>query len=178
MMLADGDVVRAPPRDENKVFVGGEVLSPRALTMHDGRLSLGEALGEAGGLNPQSADAGQVYVVRRAQQDDTGYMTGSQGSLNGLNGLNELNGLKGLKGPNGLATAGADASTAPPAPRGPLVFRLDARSASALALAEQFELQPRDVVYVAASMLTNWHRAISQLFPGELSSAVGVTTRP
>lgn len=169
MLLADGDVVRAPPRDENKVFVGGEVLSPRALTMHDGRLSLGEALGEAGGLNPQSADAGQVYVVRRAQQGDTAYMTGSPGSLNELNGLN---------GPNGLVTAGADASAAPPAPRGPLVFRLDARSASALALAEQFELQPRDVVYVAASMLTNWHRAISQLFPGELSSAVGVTTRP
>ncbi|KQN69164.1 hypothetical protein ASF04_15680 [Duganella sp. Leaf61] len=169
MLLADGDVVRAPPRDENKVFVVGEVLSPRALTMHDGRLSLGEALGEAGGLNPQSADAGQVYVVRRAQQGDTAYMTGSPGSLNELNELN---------GPNGLVTAGADASAAPSAPRGPLVFRLDARSASALALAEQFELQPRDVVYVAASMLTNWHRAISQLFPGELSSAVGVTTRP
>lgn len=166
MLLADGDVVRAPPRDENKVFVGGEVLSPRALTMHDGRLTLGEALGEAGGLNPQSADAGQVYVVRRAQQDETAYMTGSPGSLNGLNV------------PDGLVTAGADASAAPPAPRGPLVFRLDARSASALALAEQFELQPRDVVYVAASTLTNWHRAISQLFPGELSSAVGVTTRP
>ena len=79
---------------------------------------------------------------------------------------------------NGPVKVGADASTALPAPRGPLVFRLDARSASALALAEQFELQPRDVVYVAASTLTNWHRAISQLFPGELSSAVGVTTRP
>jgi len=39
LLLADGDVVRAPPRDENKVFVGGEVLSPRALTMHDGRLT-------------------------------------------------------------------------------------------------------------------------------------------
>ena len=129
VLLADGDVVRAPPRDESKVFVGGEVLSPRALTMHDGRLTLNEALGEAGGLNLQSADAGQVYVVR--QRD-------------------------------GVA----------------LVYRLDARPASALALAEQFELRPRDVVYVAAWPLTNWHRAISQLFPGELSSAVGVTTRP
>jgi polysaccharide export outer membrane protein len=129
LLLADGDVVRAPPRDESKVFVGGEVLSPRALTMHDGRLTLNEALGEAGGLNPQSADAGQVYVVRQA---------------------------------HGV----------------PQVYRLDARPANALALAEQFELHPRDVVYVAASPLTNWHRAISQLFPGELSSAVGVTTRP
>ncbi|MET0265284.1 MAG: polysaccharide biosynthesis/export family protein [Duganella sp.] len=132
LLLADGDVVRVPPRDESKVFVAGEVLSPRALTMHDGRLTLNEALGEAGGLNPQSADAGQVYVVRRARQ-------GAQGAQ---------------------------------------VFQLDARSAGALALAEQFELQPRDVVYVAASPLTNWHRAISQLFPGELSSVVGATTRP
>ncbi|MET0322875.1 MAG: polysaccharide biosynthesis/export family protein [Duganella sp.] len=129
LRLADGDLVRVPPRDESKVFVGGEVLGPRALTMHDGRLTLNEALGEVGGLNPQSADAGQVYVVRHTLQ-------------------------------------------------GPRVYRLDARPASALALAEQFELQPRDVVYVAASPLTNWHRAISQLFPGELSSAVGVTSRP
>ncbi len=155
MLLADGDVVRAPPRDESKVFVGGEVLSPRALTMHDGRLTLGEALGEAGGLNPQSADAGQVYVVRRARHGDD------------------------------VAAAAAAAAAADTgkvygtgAPGRSLVYRLDARSASALALAEQFELQPRDVVYVAASTLTNWHRAISQLFPGELSSAVGVTTRP
>lgn len=129
LLLADGDIVRVPPRDESKVFVGGEVLGPRALTMHDGRLTLNEALGEVGGLNPESADAGQVYVVRHTQQ-------------------------------------------------GPRVYLLDARPASALALAEQFELRPRDVVYVAASPLTNWHRAISQLFPGELSSAVGVTSRP
>jgi polysaccharide export outer membrane protein len=129
LMLADGDIVRVPPRDESKVFVAGEVLTPRALTMHDGRLTLNEALGEAGGLNPQSADSGQVYVVRQS-------------------------------------------------PQGPRVYRLDARPAQALALAERFELQPRDVVYVAASGLANWHRAISQLFPGELSSAVGAATRP
>ncbi|MDR7051292.1 polysaccharide export outer membrane protein [Duganella sp. 3397] len=150
VLLADGDVVRAPPRDESKVFVGGEVLSPRALTMHDGRLTLGEALGEAGGLNPQSADAGQVYVVRRARHGDD----------------------------VAAADAAADTVHGAGVPGRSLVYRLDARSASALALAEQFELQPRDVVYVAASTLTNWHRAISQLFPGELSSAVGVTTRP
>ena len=128
-LLADGDVVRAPPRDESKVFVAGEVLQPRSLTMHDGRLSLNEALGEVGGINPQSGDAGQVYVVRRTAQ-------------------------------------------------GPRVYRLDARPAQALALAERFALRPKDVVYVAASPLANWHRAISQLFPGELSSAVGATVRP
>ncbi|GJI98284.1 hypothetical protein RugamoR57_50020 [Duganella caerulea] len=129
LLLADGDIVRVPPRDESKVFVGGEVLAPRALTMHDGRLTLNEALGEAGGISPQSGDAGQVYVVRHT-------------------------------------------------PQGARVYRLDARPARAMALAEQFELWPRDVVYVAASPLANWHRTISQLFPGELSSAVGATTRP
>jgi polysaccharide export outer membrane protein len=97
--------------------------------MHDGRLTLNEALGEVGGINQQSADAGQVYVVRQTAQ-------------------------------------------------GPRVYRLDARPAQSLALAEQFELQARDVVYVAASRLANWHRTISQLFPGELSSAVGATARP
>lgn len=126
MMLADGDVVRVPPRDESKVFVAGEVLQPRALTMHDGRLTLNEALGEVGGINPLSADAGKVYVVRRT-------------------------------------------------PQGPRVYRLDARPSRAMALAERFELRPRDVVYVAASPLANWHRAISQLFPGELSSVVGAS---
>lgn len=129
VMLANGDIVRVPPRDESKVFVAGEVLQPRSLTMHDGRLTLNEALGEVGGINPQSGDAGQVYVVRQTAQ-------------------------------------------------GPRVYRLDARPSRALALAERFELRAKDVVYVAASPLANWHRAISQLFPGELSSAVGATTRP
>jgi polysaccharide export outer membrane protein len=126
VMLADGDIVRVPPRDESKVFVAGEVLQPRALTMHDGRLTLNEALGEVGGINPLSGDAGKVYVVRRTVQ-------------------------------------------------GPRVYRLDARPSRALALAERFELRPKDVVYVAASPLANWHRAISQLFPGELSSVVGAS---
>jgi polysaccharide export outer membrane protein len=46
VMLAPGDVVRVHSRDESKVFVSGEVVTPRALTMHNGRLTLNEALGE------------------------------------------------------------------------------------------------------------------------------------
>jgi polysaccharide export outer membrane protein len=123
IMLADGDVLRVGSRDESKVFVSGEVIQPKALTMHNGHLSLNEAMGESGGISP-TGDGRQVYVVRRS----------------------------------------AD---------GPQVFRLDARSADALAMAEEFELHPKDVVYVAASSLANWHRSISLLFPGALSSAVG-----
>ena len=32
-------------------------------------------------------------------------------------------------------------------------------------LAEQFELQPKDVVYVDASSLANWNRVISLILP-------------
>lgn len=52
------------------------------------------------------------------------------------------------------------------------------RRPSALAMAETFELRPKDVVYVAASPLANWNRHLSLLFPGALTNAVGVTNRP
>lgn len=129
VMLAHGDVVRVHSRDESKVFVSGEVVAPRALTMHNGRLTLNEALGESGGISPLTGDARQVYVVRKSNE-------------------------------------------------GTRVFQLDARRAGALAMAESFELHPKDLVYVAASPLANWHRNLSMIFPGALTQAVGVTTRP
>ena len=129
ILLAHGDVLRVHSRDESKVFVSGEVITPRALRMHDGRLTLNEALGETGGISPLSGDARQVYVVRKT-------------------------------------------------PERTRVFRLDARESGALAMAESFELRPKDVVYVAAAPLANWNRHLSLLFPGALTSAVGVTTRP
>ena len=129
VMLAPGDVVRVHSRDESKVFVSGEVVTPRALTMHNGRLTLNEALGETGGISPLSGDARQIYVVRKT-------------------------------------------------PERTRVFQLDARLTGSLAMAESFELHPKDVVYVAASPLANWNRHLSLLFPGALTSAVGVTTRP
>ena len=66
IMLSSGDMLRVPPLDESKVFVIGEVVKPTTLTLHNGRLSLNEALGDAGGVNPQTADANQVYVIRNA----------------------------------------------------------------------------------------------------------------
>jgi polysaccharide export outer membrane protein len=129
IMLTHGDVVRVHSRDESKVFVTGEVVAPRALTMHNGRLTLNEALGESGGVSPLSGDARQVYVVRKT-----------------------TDGIR--------------------------VYQLDARVTGSMALAEGFELHPKDVVYVAASPLANWNRNLSLLIPGALTSAVGVTTKP
>jgi len=124
IMLANGDVVRVRSRDESKVFVSGEVIAPRALPMHNGRLTLNEALGESGGINPTSGDSSQIYVVRRTETDQ-------------------------------------------------IVYQLDGRKDGALAVAEGFELHPKDLVYVAATPLANWNRAISLILPGALSSAVG-----
>jgi polysaccharide export outer membrane protein len=128
VMLAHGDVVRVHSRDESKIFVSGEVITPKALTMHDGRLTLNEALGETGGISPLSGDVRQIYVVRKTAERTR-------------------------------------------------VFQLDARIASSLAMAEGFELQPKDIVYVAATPLANWNRSISLLIPGALTSAVTATNR-
>jgi polysaccharide export outer membrane protein len=126
LMLMHGDVVRVHSREESKVFVSGEVVTPRALTMHDGRLTLNEALGETGGISPLSGDARQIYVVRKTPQRTR-------------------------------------------------VFQLDARLTGSLAMAESFELRPKDIVFVAATPLANWNRKLSLLFPGALTSAVGVS---
>lgn len=129
IMLANGDLVRVLSRDDSKIFLSGEVSSPRALPMRNGRLTLNEALGEAGGINPVTGDARKVYVVRRSDKESR-------------------------------------------------VYQLDANAPGALAMAEGFELEPKDVVYVAATPLTNWNRTISAMIPGSLPTAVIATTPP
>lgn len=47
----------------------------------------------------------------------------------------------------------------------PRVYKLDASSADALLLAVQFQLEPLDVVYVAATRLTDWNRVMNQILP-------------
>ncbi len=45
------------------------------------------------------------------------------------------------------------------------VFQLHARNATALVLADQFILQPRDIVYVTAAPIARWNRLITQILP-------------
>jgi polysaccharide export outer membrane protein len=68
ILLQNGDLVTVRNRDESKVFVMGEISRPSALPMHNGRLSLNEALGEAGGPNLNTANTGQIYVIRNTAE--------------------------------------------------------------------------------------------------------------
>lgn len=45
------------------------------------------------------------------------------------------------------------------------VFQLNAKNAMALAMADRFQLNARDVVYVDASELATWNRLVSLIFP-------------
>jgi polysaccharide export outer membrane protein len=114
-LLADGDVLHVPSREENKVFVLGEVRAPSSKVMARGRMSLAEAIGDSAGLDP-TCSHGEVWVFRGR-------------------------------------------------PEAPQAFRLDARSADALLLAVQFQLEPHDVVFVATYGLTSWNRVVTQILP-------------
>ncbi|AXV84061.1 polysaccharide biosynthesis/export family protein [Ralstonia solanacearum] len=117
ILLRSGDIVRVEQREDSKVFVTGEVVRPSTVLPRNGKLTLSEALGEAGGVSPVSSDPRNVYVIRRVAQGE------------------------------------------------PQVYHLDAKSPVALALAEGFELQPKDVVYVDAGSLVRWSRVINLLVP-------------
>lgn len=123
ILLASGDLLRVRNEDETQVFVMGEVWTPRALPLHDGRLSLTEALGEVGGPDPWTSNPGQIYVVRKLPHE--------------LGGENVL----------------------------PEIYHLDASSPTAFVLANDFQLQPRDVVYVDPAPVVRWNRFVSNLLP-------------
>ena len=64
IILQNGDLVRVYSQNDSKVYVLGEVERPGGVMLNNGRITLNEALGTAGGVNQGSGDASQVYVVR------------------------------------------------------------------------------------------------------------------
>jgi polysaccharide export outer membrane protein len=69
ILLNAGDLVRIGSRDDTKVYVMGEVTRPMTMPLRNGRLTLNEALGEAGGVNAASGDPRQIYIVRSRNGD-------------------------------------------------------------------------------------------------------------
>lgn len=69
LRLRHGDIVNVPERRNARVFVTGEVVRPLRLVMPRGELTLADALAEAGGLNLQSANAAQIFVIRGDEGD-------------------------------------------------------------------------------------------------------------
>ena len=128
-------------------------------------------------INPNSIMLTSGDVVRVVSREDSKVFVSGEVNIpraltmrNGRLTLNEALGETG-----GVSPISGDASQVYVIRRTddePEVYRLDANQPGAMALAEGFELEPKDVVYVAATPLMNWHRTISALFPGALSSAV------
>jgi polysaccharide export outer membrane protein len=143
VLLRNGDVVSVPDRMDRKVFILGEVGNSvgvnqaRAYVMRRGRMSLTEVLADAGGMNPFSSAASQVYVIR----------------------------------------ANPEMTSSTQAARNPIVYQLDAFNPESLVLADQFPMQPRDIVFVNPTGPTVIGRFIGQFLP-ILSPAVTVSNSP
>ena len=66
IVLQPGDMLHVSSRDENTVYVMGEVVKPTAVTpLRDGTLTLAEAISQAGNLSPTSSNARQLFVIRQ-----------------------------------------------------------------------------------------------------------------
>ena len=69
-LLQDGDVLHIAPNELRRVFVMGEVIRPLTLPMTNRKMSLTQALGEAGGVQETRANGRGVYVIRNSEYDD------------------------------------------------------------------------------------------------------------
>lgn len=67
IFLKPGDKLFLPFNDRKEVYVIGEVLRPQAINFKTSDMTLTQALGRSGGLNPVSAQGSAVYVIRGAE---------------------------------------------------------------------------------------------------------------
>ncbi len=64
VLLKDGDIVDVPDRVNSRVFVLGEIVRPAIIPMNRGRLTLADAIANAGSIDNHTSDPHMIYVVR------------------------------------------------------------------------------------------------------------------
>lgn len=69
LLVQANDTLYVSSKDNQKVYVMGEAGKNQALPMRDHGLTLSDALGESQGLNPLSASASRIYVLRTNPHD-------------------------------------------------------------------------------------------------------------
>lgn len=67
-VLQDGDIIHIPDRNLQKVFVLGEVSRPSSYFMHKGRMTLAEAISDAGGVDRLSSNPALIFVIRGVKE--------------------------------------------------------------------------------------------------------------
>jgi polysaccharide export outer membrane protein len=73
VFMRGGDLVYVPSASDQTVYVLGEVLRPGAVPIKGSRLTLGEALAQAGGILPTEADEDSLKLIRGSWQEPTVY---------------------------------------------------------------------------------------------------------
>jgi len=62
--LQDGDSIHVNSQDRNKVYVLGEFGQIEPVPIREQGISLAQVLGESKGLNPSTANAAKIYIIR------------------------------------------------------------------------------------------------------------------
>ena len=118
LLIQPNDTIFVNTKQNQKLYVMGESSKSQAIALRDQGMTLSDVLGESEGINPYSASAAKIYVMRTNLKNKE--------------------------------------ST---------VFHLNLSSFGNLGLANQFEMQKNDIVYIDATGLTRWQRVINQIVP-------------
>ncbi|WP_171497972.1 polysaccharide biosynthesis/export family protein [Acinetobacter ursingii] len=118
LLIQPNDTIYVNTKQNQKLYVMGESSKSQALPLRDQGMTLSDVLGESEGINPYSASAARIFVMRTNLQTRT--------------------------------------ST---------IYHLDLSSIGNLALANQFQMQKNDIVYIDATGLTRWQRIMNQIVP-------------
>jgi polysaccharide export outer membrane protein len=143
-VLAAGDTLLLGENHRNRVFLMGDELKTGALTIKAGKLSLTEALNDSQGPNNESQGPNTISAT-----------------------IGDIYVIRNavIDGPNGAPTVTTLQNSI-------VIYRLDSSIPTSYVLADRFPLKPRDVIFVSAAPVTEWHRFISQLLPANLSTSV------